>query len=161
MEEQFRPYEVTERPNCILVFGGDGTMLRAIRRYWNWRVPFLGLNAGQIGFLLNNADAILQNAFPPPELLLRQLPMLYVETIDEAGRYAREYAFNDAWVERATSQSAWLELSVGRPDPHPEARLRRRAAGHAVGLDRLRHVDGRLAAAGRHASAGSSPAPTS
>jgi nicotinate (nicotinamide) nucleotide adenylyltransferase len=111
-KEQFRPYEVTENPNCILVFGGDGTMLRAIRKYSKMHVPFLGLNAGHLGFLLNNADSILQLSFPPPELILRQLPLLYVETIDEAGRYAREYAFNDAWVERDTSQSAWLEVSV-------------------------------------------------
>ncbi len=111
-KEQFRAFEVTEKPNCILVLGGDGTMLRAIRKYGNLRVPFLGLNAGHLGFLLNNADTILQNPFPPKELLLRQLPLLYVETFDEAGRYAKEYAFNDAWVERSTSQSAWLELSV-------------------------------------------------
>jgi nicotinate (nicotinamide) nucleotide adenylyltransferase len=111
-KEQFRAYEVTDKPNCILVFGGDGTMLRAIRKYRHMRVPFLGLNAGHLGFLLNNAEMILQSPFPPKDLVLRQLPLLYVETIDEAGRYAKEYAFNDAWIERSTSQSAWLELSV-------------------------------------------------
>jgi NAD kinase/nicotinic acid mononucleotide adenylyltransferase len=111
-KEHFRAYEVTEKPNCILVLGGDGTMLRAIRKFGAMRVPFLGLNAGHLGFLLNNAELVLEN-FPPRELLLRQLPMLYVETFDAAGRYRREYAFNDAWIERATSQSAWLEVSVG------------------------------------------------
>ncbi len=76
--EQYRAYEVPEKPNCILVFGGDGTMLRAIRKYANWRVPLLGLNAGHLGFLLNQADTILDVPFPPQELLLRQLPFLYV-----------------------------------------------------------------------------------
>jgi nicotinate (nicotinamide) nucleotide adenylyltransferase len=110
--EHFRAYEVTEKPNCILVLGGDGTMLRAIRKYSGLRVPFLGLNAGHLGFLLNNSDAIQENPFPPKEVILRQLPLLYVETFDDAGRYTKQYAFNDAWVERATMQSAWLELSV-------------------------------------------------
>ena len=150
-KEQFRSYEVTEKPNCILVLGGDGTMLRAIRKYGNLRVPFLGLNAGHLGFLLNNAETILQNPFPPKELLLRQLPLLYVETFDEAGRYAKEYAFNDAWVERSTSQSAWARVVGQRAHPHSQARLRRCAARLALGVDRLCHVDGRVAAAGRHA----------
>ena len=111
-KEHFRDFEVSERPNCVIVLGGDGTMLRAIRKYSGLRVPFLGLNAGHLGFLLNNSDSIMESPFPPKELILRQLPLLLVELFDEAGRYAKEYAFNDAWVERSTSQSAWLELSV-------------------------------------------------
>ena len=111
-KEQFRAFEVTEKPNCVIVLGGDGTMLRAIRKYSALRVPFLGLNAGHLGFLLNNSDAITDNRFPPKEMVLRQLPLLLVELFDEAGRYTKEYAFNDAWVERSTSQTAWLELSV-------------------------------------------------
>jgi NAD kinase len=65
-----------------------------------------------LGFLLNNSESILKNAFPPEVFLLRQLPMLFVEAIDENGGYSKDYAFNDAWVERATPQSAWLELSI-------------------------------------------------
>jgi len=111
-KEHFRAFEVTEKPNCVIVLGGDGTMLRAIRKYSALRVPFLGLNAGHLGFLLNNSEPFLENAFPPPEMILRQLPLLLVELFDESGRYAKEYAFNDAWIERSTSQTAWLELSV-------------------------------------------------
>ena len=111
-KEHFRAFEVTEKPNCVIVLGGDGTMLRAIRKYSALRVPFLGLNAGHLGFLLNNSDAVVENRFPPKEMVLRQLPLLLVELFDESGRYAKEYAFNDAWVERSTSQTAWLELSV-------------------------------------------------
>src|SRR5207253_1491546 len=44
---------VSGRPNLILVIGGDGTMLHAIRRHWRLRIPFLGLNAGHLGFLAN------------------------------------------------------------------------------------------------------------
>lgn len=106
----FEPYKAGN-PNAILVIGGDGTMLRAIRRYWSMRLPFIGVNAGHIGFLLNNPSELLNsNSFS--DLILRQLPMLYVEIEHEDGRIENALAFNDAWVERATSQTAWIELKI-------------------------------------------------
>jgi NAD+ kinase len=103
-----------ELPNAVLVCGGDGTMLRAIRQYWHWRVPFFGVNAGHLGFLLNRAEDVFANPLFYRHLLLRQLPMLYVETQETPnGPWKSSLAFNDAWVERATSQSAWLEVLVG------------------------------------------------
>ena len=39
--------------HSILVLGGDGTMLATIRKHWRRRLPFLGLNAGTLGFLMN------------------------------------------------------------------------------------------------------------
>src|SRR5690606_23396722 len=38
----------SEDPELIVVIGGDGTMLRAIREHWRLRVPFYGINAGHI-----------------------------------------------------------------------------------------------------------------
>lgn len=105
----FEPYRASN-PNAILVIGGDGTMLRAIRRYWPMRLPFIGVNAGHIGFLLNTPSELLNGSFP--DLILRQLPMLYVEIEHEDGRVQNALAFNDAWVERATSQTAWIELRL-------------------------------------------------
>ncbi|MBL8152418.1 MAG: NAD(+)/NADH kinase [Blastocatellia bacterium] len=105
-------YAVDDRQNCIVVIGGDGTMLRAIRKYWRLRLPFFGINAGHLGFLLNNHQEIFEFGFPPEDLLLRQLPLLYVETIDPEGSSSQTLAFNDVWVERATSQAAWIEVKV-------------------------------------------------
>ena len=68
----------TGDPDFILTLGGDGAMLRAIREHRHRRLPFFGVNAGHVGFLMNAPD----------------------------------YAFNDAWVERNTSQSAWLHVKV-------------------------------------------------
>lgn len=111
--EELRPWENAERPNCIVSIGGDGTMLQAIRTHWRRRLPFLGLNAGHLGFLLNSVESMFQHgAFAPGELVSRQMPMLYVELEKECGSTETALAFNDAWVERATSQSAWLEITV-------------------------------------------------
>lgn len=39
------------QPDCILVLGGDGTVLRAAGEYQNLGVPFLGINLGTLGYL--------------------------------------------------------------------------------------------------------------
>ncbi len=102
-------------PNAVLAVGGDGTMLRAIREHWQKRVPFFGVNAGHLGFLLNDADSVLATPAFNEQLTLRQMPLLYVETQEEPdGPWKSDLAFNDAWVERSSSQSAWIEVSVGR-----------------------------------------------
>lgn len=101
-------------PNAVLAVGGDGTMLRAIRQHWQRRIPFFGVNAGHLGFLLNAADSVRGNPQFAQELVLRQMPLLYVETQEvPGGPWRSDFAFNDAWVERSSSQSAWLEISVG------------------------------------------------
>lgn len=96
----------------ITVLGGDGSMLRCIREHWQERLPFYGANAGHLGFLMNGRDAVFAAELPPRDVIFRQLPMLYVELEDMEGKVRTDYGFNDAWVERVTSQSAWLEVKV-------------------------------------------------
>ncbi len=103
------PKENTEDPNIILVVGGDGTMLRAIRKLWPKRLPFYGINTGHLGFLLNSGlppDLVGQS------LIVEQLSMLRVETLGLDGDRKISLAFNEAWVERVTGQTAWLEVAV-------------------------------------------------
>ena len=101
-----------QNPNCILVIGGDGTMLQAIRSHWRSRLPFFGINAGHLGFLLNDRMDLPEDRFPADDMILRQLPLLYVETESPEGEIKDALAFSDAWVERASSQTAWIEVSV-------------------------------------------------
>jgi NAD+ kinase len=89
--------------------GGDGTMLRAIRQHWRRRVPFFGINIGHLGFLLNDSPQADPNE---QDLVLYNLPLLRVEVESLDGRRTSALAFNDAWVERATGQTAWLRLLV-------------------------------------------------
>lgn len=96
----------------ILTIGGDGIMLRNIRQHWRRRLPFFGINAGHLGFLMNRSAEIKAADFPPRNIIFRQLPMLFLEFEDENGNITTDYGFNDAWIERSTSQSAWLEVTV-------------------------------------------------
>lgn len=103
-----QPY-VSDDPEVIVTVGGDGTMLRAIRSHWRDRLPFFGVNAGGQGFLLNGR---VHDSFWTKELLLYHLPLLHVETEFRDGTTAQSFAFNDAWVERSTGQTAWLRVRV-------------------------------------------------
>ena len=96
-------------PDLILVVGGDGTMLHAIRRHWRMRVPFLGVNAGHLGFLMNQLLPADLNGL---QLVTRMQPMLRVDAVTPDGGVATGLAYSDAWLERAEGQAAWLRLDV-------------------------------------------------
>jgi len=98
----------------ISVVGGDGAMLRSIREHWRARLPFFGINAGHLGFLLNAPEQVSAGDFPPGDVIFRQLPMLFLEFEDTDGQTRTAHGFNDAWIERATSQSAWIEVTVNK-----------------------------------------------
>lgn len=106
--DALRPYESPD-PDVVVAVGGDGTMLRAIRLHWRDRVPFYGLNTGNLGFLLNDRTT---TDFWGHDLRLYQLPLLWVEMTDGDGRTRESLAFNDCWVERETGQTAWIEVAV-------------------------------------------------
>ncbi len=106
--EGMRPLGSNE-PNLIVVIGGDGTLLRTIREHWHRRLPFYGINAGHMGFLLNEQLAGREIS---TRLIVQHLPLLSVETIDPAGEVSHQLAFNDAWIERDSGQTAWIRVLV-------------------------------------------------
>jgi NAD kinase/NaMN:DMB phosphoribosyltransferase len=108
LAEPFRRFESSD-PTHILVLGGDGTMLQAIRDHWRLRLPFLGLNAGTLGFLMNESfPAELEDT----EIVLYRMPMMRVDAEMPDGKRTQSLAFADAWVERDSGQAAWLKIDV-------------------------------------------------
>ena len=110
-----------ERPDLIVPIGGDGYMMHSIRTHWRKFVPFFGVNAGHVGYLLNNAGT-LDEVFSEP-LRLYQMPMLYAEattknTVEDplTGEHMREVktglAFNDVWIERSSGQTALFNVAI-------------------------------------------------
>jgi NAD+ kinase len=112
-------------PNLIAVVGGDGFMLHTIRRLWHRRLPFFGVNVGHRGFLLNE-PTVIKPRFPD-EVSVYHLPFLEVEAELESGHVKRLLGFNDVWVERAKSQTAWIEVKIDGT-----TRLRRLVADAAL-----------------------------
>jgi NAD+ kinase len=116
LKEQYRHLESTD-PNAILVLGGDGTMLATIRKHWRKRLPFLGLNAGHLGFLMNE---MLPTDLTGTRLVVYRMPMLRVDTEAPDGHITRSLAFADAWLERNSGQASWLQVDVDGRMPVPK-----------------------------------------
>jgi len=108
LAQRYSKYE-SSHPNMILVIGGDGTMLKAIREHWRRRLPFVGQNAGHLGFLMN---ASLPSLLEGIELISQSLPLLRVDVRYPDGTHSMNLAYGDAWIERAEGQAAWLEVRV-------------------------------------------------
>ena len=106
--KRFEEYQ-SDDPEMILALGGDGTMLHAIREHWRLRVPFVGVNTGHLGFLMNER---LPESLVNLELNSYTLPMLRVDTESPNGDQDWGLAFSDVWVERAEGQAAWIQLDV-------------------------------------------------
>jgi NAD+ kinase len=96
------------RADLAVVLGGDGTMLRGLRRFLGTGVPVLGVNFGRVGFLAGvDADGLedgLRRAFAG-EYRVVELPAL-----DAAGGPDRWAAVNDLVV---TSSSLGRMIELG------------------------------------------------
>jgi len=110
----------TAEANMVICLGGGGIMLRAIRKLFRLRLPFFGINCGHVGFLLNECEASVEallgsdgKGMPADSMVVHELPLLSVSLWDRNGeRMPTQLCFNDAWMERSSGQSAWIEVAV-------------------------------------------------
>lgn len=100
-----------KHPDLIAVFGGDGTMLRAIRRYWRRKIPFVGINLGHRGFLMNTVANVTPEFFAGA-FIRRTAPLLEVEVTKPDGTKRRAFAFNDAHVRAKPPRAGWFGVEV-------------------------------------------------
>jgi NAD+ kinase len=107
--------------DLLLVFGGDGTMLRAIREAKGSPTPILGINMGRLGFLTAissrdiavNLEKIWRNDY-----VVESLPLMEATSQDQGqGVPIHLSALNDIVIGRgAVSRLIELDVSVnGKP----------------------------------------------
>ena len=96
-----------------LVIGGDGWMLDCIRAHGAKHV-YLGLNAGTLGFLMNDPCDINDtlNEILSGLYKIHHFPRLHIEGILSNGDAFQSYAVNDVYVARQLGRAANLRLLI-------------------------------------------------
>ncbi|MFR2020659.1 MAG: SAM-dependent methyltransferase [Christensenellales bacterium] len=92
--------------DMLFVFGGDGTVLRALDMYVDRDIPILGINLGRLGFLLETQTQELPEALDMlarGEYAIERRMMLYAEGMCN-GKPVSAYATNEVSISRGLSQ---------------------------------------------------------
>ncbi len=109
------PAALARQTDLLLVFGGDGTMLRVIRETNGSRAPILGINIGRLGFLTAVSSNDLADALDKiwrGDFVIESRPLMEATGLDQ-GRPFRLSALNDIVISRgAVSRLIELDVSV-------------------------------------------------
>ena len=92
--------DCTEKPDLIITFGGDGTLLIGARYAMKYDIPLLGINLGTVGFLTEEdpehleeaITAIIENRYH-----VEKRSLLHVTNTNTRDSF---YALNDAVITR-------------------------------------------------------------
>lgn len=98
-----------EKIDCVIVLGGDGTMLRAARDFVNDDVALLGINLGTVGYLtdvgVDDIDAALKKLIAG-EYEIEYRMMLEGSPCEEGKPTGHAFALNDIVVSKDTPYQA-------------------------------------------------------
>jgi len=102
-----------EPDDVVIVIGGDGFLLHTIAELGHEHT-YLGLNAGRVGFLLNDVDdwGLVAEHLRARSWQVHAFPLLQATCTSVDGETIRAHAVNDVYLERASGQTARLGLSV-------------------------------------------------
>lgn len=102
----------TGSADIAVVLGGDGTMLRALRRFLGARVPSIGVNFGSVGFLTSISADDLEDGLARVfrgEYEVSELPTIEARTGDRSSEAINDIVATSSSLGRMVE----LEWSVG------------------------------------------------
>ena len=107
---KYGDFDVNES-DVLIVLGGDGFMLQAIKDYMDKKIPFFGINYGSIGFLMNSVtDDDLINRLDEAQSV--QLSPLVMTAYDKDDSFHTAKAINEVALLRQTHQAAKIQVSI-------------------------------------------------
>lgn len=95
----------TEIIDLVIVLGGDGTYLQAVRLFHGHRTPILGINMGSLGFLTVTRKEELYSAVTMAlenKMESRQRAMIDVKVSRDGKIISQDHALNDLVIERGS-----------------------------------------------------------
>lgn len=105
-EEDAEAEDIPKDADCMLVLGGDGTMLQAARETKKLHIPIIGVNLGTLGYMTEIEPACLEEALDrllTGEYEQESRMMLNGKAFFQKGGGEEEWALNDIVISRSGS----------------------------------------------------------
>ena len=100
------------KSNIVIVIGGDGFMLKTLKKYKKSKKFFYGINSGNYGFLMNkfSSKTIINNLFRSNVISISPLEMIVKNSKNQIRKYL---AINEVSILRQSRQAASLSIRYG------------------------------------------------
>jgi len=101
-----------KRSNIIIVVGGDGFMLKILKKFYKFKKPFYGINSGNYGFLMNkfSSQNTIKNLYKAKMITIFPLEM---SVKNQYGIIKKSLAINEVSILRQSRQTASLSIKSG------------------------------------------------
>ncbi len=100
--------------NVIIAKGGDGTLIKAIHKYKHLKLPFYGLSAGTVGFLMNDNISLQNITIIDLDLIKAEITYIDYKDIVENIVTKEFEAFNDICI--GGDPRLWVEFDIKEKD---------------------------------------------
>ncbi len=110
--DNYKNYSI-KKSEIIVIGGGDGFMLKTIKKFYKLNKPFYGINCGSIGFLLNKyvAKDIYSKINRAKATTIYPLQ---INTINKSKKIKSFLAVNELSLLRQSKQTAFLKLKINQ-----------------------------------------------
>ena len=100
------------KPNTIIVIGGDGFMLKTLKKNQKSKKIFYGINSGNYGFLMNkfSSKTIIKNLSKANMISISPLQMIVKNNKNQTRKFL---AINEVSILRQSRQAASLSINYG------------------------------------------------
>lgn len=117
VNQEYKAEEISTETECILVIGGDGTLLRAARDMAEYNIPLIGVNTGHVGYLCEldaeNVMSGIETLMEGKGYSVEQRMLLTGYLVNREGQSEQQIALNDIVIHRSgTLQVVDLIISV-------------------------------------------------
>jgi NAD+ kinase len=110
--KQYKNYS-PKKSNVIVVVGGDGFMLKSLKKYYKYKKPFYGMNRGTFGFLMNKFKSKNINFFIKKSNLVT-ISALEMKVITKSNIKKTAIAINEISLLRQSRQASSLQIKSSK-----------------------------------------------
>ena len=102
-----------KKSDVIVVAGGDGFMLKTIKKLYEYNKPFYGVNCGSVGFLLNKftSQRIIERINKAKPTMIYPLQ---IKAISKAKKINSLLAINELSILRQSKQASLIQIKINQ-----------------------------------------------